>query len=95
MAQPFMAQPQTVPPHAMVVQVQPAVVQPGVVQGTKDWNSGLFGCFEDMKSCECVLRIKILNRNRNNGKYTMHDQQQFVFSTALANFVKLFCFYGF
>ena len=56
MAQPVMAQPQMVmaqpqqmvSPQGMVVQIQP-----GVVQGTKDWNSGLFGCFEDMKSCKC------------------------------------------
>ena len=39
---------------------QPVTIQPGMqttvvvqqVQGLRDWNSGLFGCLEDIGSCK-------------------------------------------
>lgn len=51
-------------PQGSVVQQQPGVVvvnQPSgaanwqAVQARGEWGSGIFGCFEDMKSCMCAI----------------------------------------
>ena len=47
-----------------------------IQEGSKNWTSGLFACFNDLGSCEYILRVTIaVNIDRN--KYSSFQYKQY------------------